>query len=1092
MATAPLLRRRIFHFWSFLCTLALPTIGGLLVGLLTALPATAQYTTGSLAGTVQDPGGGMVPGAQVTVQNEDTGLSRSTTSQADGAFLFPALPIGRYKLTVTMTGFATYVQTGIELAVNQAASQTVTLRVGTVTEAVTVSADAAVLTTRTATMGQLIDQKRITDLPLNGRQPQELLFLSAGAVNETGNYCLVNCQGGVYPGEQDGNVNGSGPRTVNFQMDGAGHNDTYLNTNLPFPNPDAVQEFNVQNENLSAQYGLGGAVVNIVTKSGTNAVHGDAFEFLRNGALNARNFFAPTQDTLKRNQFGGSVGGPVIKDKLFFFGTYQGTRIRSAAQGQVAFVPTAAERNGDFSDISAQLIDPTTKAPFGGNQISPALFSAPSQYFLSHIPTPNGPDRQLTFAGPSLVQNDDQWMGKGDWVHGKNQFSGSFFWTRFNEPPDVTSSKANILAADGGGNSVTIKNLSLNHTYSYSPTLLFNTWFGWDSQTGGSLSGAPYSFPDAGVQIAAPTPPELSLSVNGFFSFNTNHLGVFDRGDWTIHEDVTLQHGAHELHFGTDVVRPRNHLVNTFTMSGEFTFGTQLSGNNLTDFMLGDASEFLQGGGEFKNLTGTLYAPYVQDNWKATRKLTINAGLRWDPYWPYTETKGRVVCYHPGAQSQRFPNAPVGALYGGSNHDPGCPAPSGTYSNLGNFGPRLGFAYKLDDKTVVRGGAGIYFNPPPINNFNGFVDTAPFGPRFDFKGNVSFVNPYGSFGLANPFPAEYGPSLPGANAQFTLPMSIYGVFPIDWHVPELSTWNLTVERQLGSNWVARVAYLGNHGSHLSSGIFSFQELNPAVYVPGNSTEDNTQQRRLNPNFGSIGNAPSGNNSSYNALQLNLEKRFGRGFSLLTNYTWSKMLDDYAIYGQTDPFNRAIDHGNSNDDVTNLIHFSAMWQVPNRGTTPLTRGFMNGWELSSLATWHSGFPFQVFSGADNSFSGVGLDRADFIGSSIDQARLDPGRSHGQLIQEYFNPAVFAPNAVGTFGNSGKNILRGPGFFDADFGAIKNTKVTEKLSVQFRAEFFNFFNNVNFSQPDNSMADSTVGQITSAGSPRILQFALKLMF
>jgi Carboxypeptidase regulatory-like domain/TonB dependent receptor len=1079
-------------------TIAVRALWVAILGILAIVPASAQYTTASLGGTVQDPTGAMVPGAAVTVENEGTALSRTATTQPDGAFLFPALPVGPYKLTVTAKGFTTYVQTGIILSVNQAATQTVILHVGAMAESVTVSANAAVLTTRTATMGQLIDQKQILDLPLDGRQPQELLFLSAGAVNETGVYCLVNCQGGVYPGEQDGNVNGGGPRNVNYQMDGAGHNDTYLNTNLPFPNPDAVQEFNVQNNNLSAQYGLGGALVNIVTKSGTNQLHGDLFEFLRNGDLNARNFFAPTQDTLKRNQFGGSVGGPIVKDKVFFFGTYQGTRVRSAAQGEIAFVPTAAERTGDFSDIPTQLVNPNTGAPFPGNQIPTSMFSAPSDYFMKLIPLPNGPDRQVTFAGPSVVQNDDQWMVKSNWIHGKNQLGGSFFWTRFDEPPDVTTSKTNILAADGNGNQVTIKTLSLNHTYSYSPTLLFNTWFGWDSQTGGSLSGAPFGFPDAGVQIAAPTPPELSLSVNGFFSVNTNHLGDFGRGDWTIHEDVTDQRGAHELHFGGDLVRPRNHLVNTFTMSGSFTFGTQLSGNNLTDFLLGNASEFLQGGGEFKDLTGNLYALYVQDNWKISPKLTINAGVRWDPYWPYTEEKGRVVCYHPGAQSQRFPNAPVGAIYGGPNHDPGCPAQSGTYSNLANFGPRLGFAYKLDDKTVVRGGGGFYYTPPPINNYNGFVDTAPFGPRFDLKGNASFVNPYASFGITNPFPAEYGPNLPGSDAQFTLPMSIYSVFPIDWHVPELATWNLTVERQMGNNWVARVAYLGNHGSHLSSGIFSFQELNPAIYMPGTcagvpcSSEDNTQARRINPNFGSIGNNPSGNNSNYNALQLNLEKRFSQGFSLLANYSWSKMMDDYGPYGQTDPFLRAIDYGYSTADYTNLIHFSAVWQIPNHGTTALSRGLMNGWELTSLASWNSGFPFEVTSGVDNSFSGVGLDRADFIGTSISQAKLDPGRPHGQLIQEYFNPTVFAPNAIGTFGDSGKNIIRGPGMFSTDFGVIKNTPLTERAQLQFRAEFFNFFNNVNFNPPDNSIADSTVGQITSAGNPRILQFALKLIF
>jgi hypothetical protein len=1087
--------------------------GSLILAVLWAVPLCGQYTTASLGGTVHDPAGAVVPEAEVTVQNEDTGLSKTVASQPDGTFLFAALPIGRYKLTVAKSGFTTYVQTGITLSVNEAATQTVTLHVGTVTQEVNVSANAEVLPTRTGTVSQLVDQKRIIDLPLNGRQPQELLFLAAGTVNETGtgpNYCLANCEGGVYPGEQDASVSGLGARGVNYQMDGAGHNDTYVNANLPFPNPDAVQEFNVQHQNLSAQYGLGGAVVNIVTRSGTNEFHGDAFEFLRNGALNARNFFAPVQDTLKRNQFGGSVGGPIIKDKLFFFGTYQGTRIRRAAQGQVQFVPTAAERNGDFSDLcpggfdasglcpaanGTQVVNPATGTPFLNNQIPASMFSPPSLFFLKYIPLPNGPDRQLTFAGPSIRQNDDQWLAKIDWIHGKQQLSGSFFWTRFNEPPDIAAAKTNILAADGNGNRVTVKNLSLNHTYSLSPTLLFNTWFGWDSQTGGSLSGAPYGFPDAGVKIAAQTPPELSFGANGFFSVGTNHLGDFGRGDWTIHEDVTMQRSSHELHLGGDVVHLKNHLVNTFTMSGSFTFGNQLSGSNLTDFMLGDASNFLQGGGEFKDMHGVVYALYAQDNWRVNPKLTLNLGLRWDPYWPYTEEKGRVVCYHPGAKSQRFPNAPVGMIFGGSNHDPGCPASFGSYSNLGNFAPRVGFAYKLDSKTVVRGGGGFYYTPPSTVSSNGFVDTAPFGPRFSFTGDISFVDPFGSQGIPNPFPAQYGPSHPGSDATFTLPVSIYGTFFLNWKVAQIASWNLTVERELGKNWLVSMAYVGNKGTHLSTAVDGgANEANPAIYIPGQSTEANTQQRRIDPNFGNVGLYGSLYNSNYNALQLNLEKRFSHGFSVLGNYAWSKMIDNFGYYGgfNTNPFNPNFDRSLSNDDVPHVIHFSGIWQVPNPKMTGLAGGFLKGWELTSIVTWRSGFPFPILSGIDNSFSGVGVDRADFIGTSLSQARLDPGRSHGQLVQEYFNPAVFVPNAVGTFGNSGRNILRDPGFFTTDFGVVKDTRITERARIQFRAEFFNLFNNVNFGRPDNSIADSTVAQITSAHDPRIVQFALKLLF
>jgi Carboxypeptidase regulatory-like domain len=1063
----------------------------------------AQYTTGSLGGTVVDPSNAAVPEARVTVQNQETGLTKKTTTSAGGAFLFPVLPIGHYDLTVEKTGFATYVQRGIVLGVNQAATQAVKLQVGQVSQQVTVSANAAMITTQTGTLSQLVDQQRVVDLPLNGREPQALLFLSPGAVNETGNYCLVACQGGVYPGEQDANVSGGGNRAVNYQMDGGDYNDTYLNTNLPFPNPDAVQEFSVQFDNQSAQFGLGDAVVNIVTKSGTNQIHGDAFEFVRNGDLNARNYFAPTQDTLKRNQYGGTFGGPIKRDKLFYFGTFQGTPIRQAATGNIAFVPTAAERAGDFSALSTQLVNPATGAPFPSNFISPSLFSPPAVKMLNYIPMPNGPGDQLTYTGPSLVQNDYQWMGKVNWTGNKNQLSGSYFWTRFNEPPDIAIAKTNLLAADPNGNHLLIQNLSLNDTYTVSPTLLFNTWFGWDSQTGGSRSGAPFSFTSLGVNTASTTPPELSLSTAGYFSFNTNHFGNFNRGTNTIREDVSLEHGSHDLHFGGEIVRLRNHLVNDFTMNAEFSFYNSLSGNNLTDFMLGDVSEFLQGGGEFKDMVGTLWSPYAQDNWRVNRRLTVNLGLRWDPFIPYTETAGRVVCYVAGGKSQRFPNAPVGMLFGGSNHDAGCPA-GGAYDNWQNWAPRVGFAYRAKGSTVVRGGAGFYYMPLATHDLNGFVDTAPFGPRFDFVGDVSLQNPWSSLGIADPFPAEYGPTTPGTNAVFTLPVSIYASMPLDYQLPRVFTWNLNVEHQFGNNWLASIGYLGNNVMHLTSNALAFIQQNPAIYIPGNgpngqplSTESNIQQRRINPNFGSVGLLYDNYYANYNALQLNVEKRLSHGLSFTANYTWSKMLDNIGslLFGvpTTDPFNINFDYGPSNDNFPNILNFSAVWDVPKFGLTGVPAALLNNWELTSIASWHSGYPLTVYSGFDNSLTGVGADRADFTGTNISQATLSAGRPHGQLISQYFNTSLFAPNVVGTFGNSGKGIIPGPGYFDTDFGLLRNIPLTERMTLQFRAEFFNLFNSVNFGAPDVSVADGPVfGTITSASDPRILQFALKFLF
>ena len=1051
--------------------------------------ANAQYTTASLGGTVLDPTGGIVPGATVTVRNVNTGLTQTLSTDTAGACLFSRLPVGEYELKVERQGFATYTQSGITLTVNQAATQTVTMKVGDVSQSVQVQADAELVATRDAVTGQLIDTKRVVELPLNGRMAQTLIFLAAGTVDLSDRYCGEDCHGGVYPGEQTAGVNGAGPGQVNYQLDGAGHNDTYINVNLPFPNPDAIQEFNLQSSNFSAQYGnAGGGIVNIVTRSGANNLHGSMFEFLRNGALNARNFFAPKQDTLKRNQFGGSLGGPIVKNKLFFFGTYQGTRIRSAAEGQIAFVPTAAERAGDFSASGVTIIDPDTQQPFTDNKIPSARLSPSAQFFLDTkwVPVPNGPGRQLTFAGQGITQTENQFMGRADYNIGtKHQITGRYFFTDFDRPAKVPSE--NVLTARGFGNAVRVQNVAVNHTYVPGPTILLTSTFGWNRQRGGSSSSAPFSFTDAGVHIAATDPPELSIwGIAGGFGIDTNHPGDFDRGDFTIRENLTMHKGGHELQVGGEAVRISNHITNTFLQNGYFQFDGHFTGDGLADFVLGDASGFGQGGGEYKNLKGTKWGFYFQDNWRVNQRLTLNMGLRWDPYFPFYDRLGRVSCFVPGATSQRYPNAPAGLIYGGTKHDAGCPV-GGSDADLNNFGPRFGFAYRLtqDGKTSLRGGIGYYYTPPPSNQFNPFTNIAPFAPGFFFT-DVSFDDPFSSAGVTNPFPEQFGPRVPGPEVEFITPTTIRAVFENGFQVPLLTTWNLNVERQLGLAWVLRVGYQGNKGTHLSSGAKPTREINPAIYIPGESSTDNTQQRRPYQDFSTIGLWESSNNSHYNALQLNLEKRFGRGLSVLANYTWANMIDDY---GWTNPFNRRFDYGVSDDDVKHVIKFSNVWEVPRVNTGPVASKIVNGWAVNSIVAWRSGFPFSIYSGRDNSLSGVGIDRADFLGG---KATLDAGRPHGELIEKYFETSSFAPNAIGTFGNAGKNILRAPGLFNTDLGVVKNTAITESTTLQFRAEFFNIFNNVNFNGPDNYVSSGQFGRITSAKSPRILQFALKLQF
>lgn len=1049
----------------------------------------SQYTTASLSGLVQDSSGAPVPQATVMIRNVETGFTATSTSGDEGAYLFPQLPVGIYELKTNKEGFNSYVQTGIRLTVNQMATQNVTLKLGQVSEQVTVEANADLVDTRTGTVAQLVDQQKIVELPLNGRLAQRLVFLAAGTVDLGRNGCKICGHGGVYPNEQTAGVNGAGMGQVNYQLDGVGHNDTYLNVNVPFPNPDSIQEFNLQASNFSAEFGnAAGGVVNIVTRSGTNQFHGTLFEFLRNGSLNARNYFGTSQDTLKRNQFGGSFGGPVLKDKLFFFGTYQGTRVTTAPAGNVTFVPTAAERAGDFSSLGKPLVDPVTRQPFPNNQIPVSRMDPAALYILNHVPLPNGPGRQLTYLGTKSKQDDNQFMPKVDYVAGKHQLSVRYFHTKFSQPA-VLPPDENLLAANGQGNQVRVRNLGVNHTYTLAPTLLLSSTFGWNEQVGGSLTSAPFGFPDAGVKIAnsvsssLKTPPELVLNINGAFNVSTNHVGDFNRGDYTWRENLTWIKGRHEFHIGGEMVRLTNEIVNTYRMDGQFTFNGQLSGDGVADFLTGRASQFVQGGGEFKDLRGNRWAAYVQDNWRVNSRLTLNLGVRWDPWIPYKDIQGRVVCYLPGAKSSVYPNAPAGLIYGG---DQGCPE-RGSDNQYGNLAPRIGFAYSpsADGKTSIRGGFGYFYVPIQSSAYNGFTNIAPFAPGFTLNG-VSLSDPYGSAGMANPFPAQYGPEIPGRDVAFSTPATIRAVFARNFQLPLLMTWNLSAERQLGKNWVARAGYIGNKGTHFFGAAENARELNPAIYIPGSSTVGNTQARRAMQSFGPIGYYESGNITKYHSLQLNLEKRFSGGYTILANYTWSKKMDDY---GWTNPSNRMFDYGRSAEDVPHNFRFSNVWNLPNFKLQGLTGKLVNGWVINGIVTWQSGFPFSVLSGTDNSLTGVGRDRANYVGGD---ASLPDDRPHGELIQRYFNTAAFASNPLGTFGNSGKNILRGPRYFNADLGITKKTSITEGIRVELRGEAFNVFNNVNFTSPNSTFTSAQFGKITSALDPRILQIGLKLQF
>lgn len=1095
-------------------------IGRLLLALLIAAALSglhAQITTARLNGTVTDSSGSVIPNATVTVLDEGTGYKQTVQSDAEGVYLFPDLPVGTYQLTVAMNGFSSYVQNGITLAVGQSTTQDVKLRVGQIAQRVVVNANANLVTTDNAQVGQLISQKTVVSLPLNGRDVQQLVFVAAGTTNVTSHYCAANCEGGVFPSEQYAKVNGAGSNGVNYLLDGIDYNDTYINTNVPFPNPDAIEEFNFITDNMSAAYGNAiGGVVNVVTKSGTDKIHGDAFEFIRNAAFDASNYFSPLVNPLHQNQFGGSLGGPVLKHRLFYFGSYQGTRFSTQQNGQVAFVPDAAERSGDFSELlpDTQLTNPTTGAPYPNNQVP---VSPVASYILSHIPLPNAPNGQLNFNGGPDRQNTNEFLGKLDLNAGKHHLSGRYFQMNYTDPIFVPPS-TNLLQLRGNAEHLVLKNVGIVDIYTVSPKFLLSSYFGYNGVDGNTLSASPFSMADAGVNIAEPPnkgggdAPDLEISVGGDFGLYNVPYGVWNRSTLSLREIATLTRGRHELQMGGELIRVRVPMGNTYQESGVFDFSNALTGDSLADFVSGAVSNFTQGGGLYLNVSGWREDFFIQDNWKVNNRLVINSGLRWDPFFPYTDSLGRVACFVPGAQSARFPNAPPGMLFGGDHHDPGCPA-SSIYNNPYNFAPRLGFALRLtqDGKTSIRGGAGYYYEPPNTVSFEDVVGVPPFAPIVSFD-TVSLDDPYGSAGVANPFPAQFGPTNPGPTATFPTDIAFSQIFSRRFRLPMTLSYNLTLEHGIGQNWMVRAAYVGNTARRLSGTgdqEYGLLQLNPSVYIPGQSSENNIQQRRVYPQYGSIASINSGVNSNYNAGQFTLEKREAHGFSFLTSYTWARALDDFAPPGSGDLTNscscgRWFDYGPSDDDLNKSFKIDGDYTLPRMQMPAVAGKVLNGWELTAIGEWNSGFPFTIFSGYDNSFSAMGADRADLAGvSHTRQAQLSYGRSHSSQINEWFNVNDFVPNAIGTFGNSGKNSLRGPRYFDADLAAIKNTKINDRTALQIRAEFFNAFNNVNFGRPDNILTDTAFGQIygLAGGSssntygtaqPRIIQFGAKLSF
>ena len=1093
------------------------TLFGLIVLCVLALsgPARAQGF-GRIVGTVSDTSGAVIPNAKVTVTEAGKGFARTASTDSSGYYVLDSLRPAQYGVSIEATGFHTFDQKAVTLLTDQTLTISVILQVGTVTASVSVEVGNNQVDTSTPTIKQVIELSRISELPSNGRNVAELTLLVPGssgftnAPNPTSGTAGGALQGATktFPGAVAIAVNGARQNQISYQLDGGNYVDEYTNVNQPFPMPDALQEFSVQTSNYTAEYGQNaGAVVNIITKSGTNILHGSMFEFVRTPALNARRWDQPTRDQIHRNQFGGTIGGPIRHDRTFFFAAYQGTVFHNVLATTSQPVPTAAQR--------ALATDPAVVT------------------LLSFIPVGDASGR-ASFGRPDL-QNFQELTARVDHAFSqKSLMAVRYFYDRFAR--NAVFDPSNILTYSDGS-TIRSQNLLVHLTYIFRPTLIndFRFSFAPENAQRGPAANA-ISVQDLGVRIPfQPSPKAIQqIRVNGGFSFGDNPTASFGRRNFTISDDVSWVVGKHDLHSGGVIERSRIDLNNLFFQPAEFSFPstTAFLEGQLGDFAGNPA--FRQGAGEFKNNRNTFVGLYLQDNYHINRRLMLNFGLRWEPALPWKEIKGRVEQFRlagliAGTRSTQFPNAPAGVYFPG---DAGVPK-DGVRSNWNNFAPRVGFAYDAlgGGKTSLRGGFGIFYDTriPGIIN-NRFVDVTPFSPQLLLLSAATspagkpgtFSDPFctlaatqlsrGCTAATNLFPAPFPPP---STSAFAPNLLVVSWDPNNkYQAPTLYNWSLAIERQLPSNLLVRAAYVGSHGSHLRETI-AFN-----VSPVGGGTP------RLNaiagPNvFGTTNNGPTQNaqdiNSSYNSLQLSLERRMIHGVTILANYTWSKSIDDLPPGGGVadigadtvsarpwdDPLRHQFDRGPSDFDRKHNFVASFVWQLPSLSkSSNLVRSFLGNWQVGGIVNVRTGRPLTIVSGTDRSGTAIGQDRAKLVGVAIGPGSCAAGAITTKPCKDWLSPTAFTQAELGTFGNVGKGSIRFPGFHAWDVSLSKTLPITERWKIQLRGEFFNVFNRVNFLSDDGTVgptsnfakvsSTSSFGAITTAADPRIGQLALKLIF
>jgi hypothetical protein len=1097
------------------------------------VPGWAQaVSTSQINGTIQDSSGLAVPGAQVTATQTDTGAVRTVTSGPDGSYVLLSLPVGPYSLQVTKEGFAKYLQTGIVLQVASNSTVPITLKVGAVSEQVRVEANAALVETQSTGVGQVIGSQQVLNLPLVGRQVTDLVVLSGGAVN-AGTTTTNNR--GVYPNVTSFSIAGGLAGGNIITLDGSFHNDIYADSSLPLPFPDALQEFKVETSALPAQYGYhSGGAINAVTKSGTNERHGSLFEFLRNYDLNARNFFATTQDGLKRNQWGGTFGGPIRKNKLFFFAGFQETNTRQTPSDSIAFVPTAQMLAGDFTTITSPACNGgrqiNLQAPFVSNRISPAQLSIPAVNITKLLPAPVNQCGLVNYGAP-ISYNESFGVGKVDYqFNPTHSLFVRYLGTEFDQTVPYTITK-NALATNTPGASDLVQAMTLGDTYLFASSVV-NSFRATYNRTAILRVPAEYFGPeDVGINIYHYLPHFFGAAVTGGFStgngaatLSTIRIVVTQLGD-----DVGVSRGNHQMAFGANLIDWQSITNgNTYT-PGLFTMTGSETGLGLADFMVGRVTSFTQGAPNKTYPQQVYLGLYAQDSWKVRPGLTVSYGLRWEPYFP--PQFGQNIMSHfdmgaflKGIKSQQFLNAPPGTFYPG---DPqfGPNGSAGRYTLWKDFAPRAGIIWDpaRNGKTVIRAAYGIFYDQNTVELYSATGQGPPWG------GRVNLTSPPG--GLADPFAG-----LPGGNPfPFVLnkntPFPQYGIFDtFNQHtkVPYVQQWNFGIQRQVGQDWLVSASYIGNEVTHL----YGFREVNPAIFLGLSSctinglaynpcsTTANTNQRRLltllnpveGPKYGILDVWDDGGTRNYNGLLLNTQKRLSRGFTITANYAWSHCIGNLintfpqggsggsGLYfastragDRGDCISSGSDVSNGGTDRRHIANLTGLATTP-KFSNKVLRTFAGDWRGSATVSMYSGGAITIVTGVDNALNGINS-ATQYANQVLPNAYGN--KTLNSLIGAgaaslWINRAAFAQPATGTLGNVAPGTVRGPGALIFNAGLSRLFPITERQQVELRAEAQNVLNRTNFSDPSGTLNSSLFGRIQASGPARIMQFALKYTF